>query len=146
MSTEGISHDSSGIVVPLGQRIGEIMEERGASYSLRAFGSRIGMSKDTLGRIVSGERVSTPSETERIADGLKMTIERLKQEDIKDDLLELEALLHSRKNRKRAMTLARGVAAVSMGMTERCHALNLLGKHNSCWPNMIIRTKLGWRH
>ncbi|MCX7569670.1 helix-turn-helix transcriptional regulator [Tumebacillus sp. DT12] len=112
----------------IGQRISEIMEERGSSYSLRAFGGRIGISKDMLGRMISGERHMTPSELEKIAAGFKISVERLKQEDTKDDLAELRQLLRSRVNPKRAFGLAQGIAAVALGSTERCVAYNLLGQ------------------
>lgn len=118
----------SGVERPLGQRISEIMEERGSSFSLRAFGGRIGISKDMLGRMISGERHMTPSELEKIAAGFKISLERLKQEDTKDELAELRQLLRTRSNPKRASALAMGLVAVALGSTERCLAHDLLGQ------------------
>lgn len=112
----------------IGQRISELMEERGSSYSLRAFGGRIGISKDMLGRMISGERHITPSELERIASGFKLSPERVKQEDTKGEVAELKKLLYSKANPKRAVTLAQSIAAVAQGISERCLTFDLLGQ------------------
>jgi tetratricopeptide (TPR) repeat protein len=114
--------------IPLGQRIGEIMEEKGAAFSIRAFSQRLGVSKDTLARIIQGERPVTPSELERIAKGLNVTIERIKQIDTAKKNQELSHLLKTKYDPKKALVLAKECMDVAVGMTERCEAGNRLAR------------------
>lgn len=114
-------------MIPIGRRIGEILEERGKAFSLRAFSARIGISKDTLKRMIDGERPISRAELAKIADGLKLSVERLKQEDTNSQSVELESLLKSLQNRKRAILLAQELVDVAVGISERCHAYDKLG-------------------
>ncbi|HEU4963992.1 MAG TPA: helix-turn-helix transcriptional regulator [Bacilli bacterium] len=114
--------------VPQGRRICEIMEEKGDAYSLRALGRRIGMSKDMLHRCITGDRYIKPSELERIAEGLGISVARLLMEDVTKEREELKRLLTSMKNPKRALELAKIVAEPAVGVSERCEALNDLGR------------------
>lgn len=114
-------------MIPIGRRIGEILEERGRAFSLRAFSARIGISKDTLKRMIDGERPISRTELAKIADGLKLSVERLKQEDTNSQSVELESLLKSLQNRKRAILLAQELVDVAVGISEKCQAYDKLG-------------------
>lgn len=107
-------------VIPIGRRIGEIMEEKGAAFSQRSFGPRVGLSKDTLGRIIDGERHVRPSELQRVAEGLSLSLSRLKQEDTISIQNELEDLLISKRDLNRALLLAEKLLGIGIGVTERC--------------------------
>lgn len=114
--------------IPLGQRIGEILEERGKAFSIRAFSSRIGLTKDMLGRMISGERYLGPSDVERIASELGLSVSRLKMTDTQQRSEELQGLLQSKKNNKRALELALLLNQSAVGVTERFFCLNDLGR------------------
>lgn len=114
--------------IPLGRRIGEIMEEKGDAYSLRAFGRRIGMSKDVLHRCITGDRYIKPSELERVAQGLGTPLSRLLMDDVAAERSELKRLLKSMGNPPRALQLAKRVSDASLGCTEKGDALNDLGR------------------
>lgn len=113
---------------PLGQRIGEILEERGRAFSLRAFSGRIGIGKDTLKRMIDGDRPISRSELAKIAEGLKLSVERLKQEDTRNLEEELTVLFRSLRDRRRAVTVATELVSVAVGCSERSHAAHRLGK------------------
>jgi tetratricopeptide (TPR) repeat protein len=115
-------------VIPIGRRIGEIMEEKGDAFSIRAFAARIGMSKDMLSRCINGDRYLKPSELEKIAKGLGVSIERIKQDDTKKQREELEVLLSTMKNPKRALELSISLSQVAVGVTEKCSTFNDLGR------------------
>lgn len=113
---------------PLGQRIGEILEERGRAFSLRAFSGRIGIGSDTLKRMIDGDRPISRSELAKIAEGLKLSVERLKQGDTRNLEEELTVLFRSLRDRRRAVTVATELVAVAVGCSERSHAAHRLGK------------------
>lgn len=115
-------------VIPIGQRIGEIMEEKGAAFSIRAFSQRIGVSKDTLARMISGDRYINPSNLEIIAKGLSLPIERIKQEDSRKDYFELCELLNHNSNPQKALKMALKLEKLSVGVSEKCDALNNLAR------------------
>jgi tetratricopeptide (TPR) repeat protein len=113
-------------VIPIGRRIGEVMESKGGAFTQRAFAPRIGLSKDTLGRIISGERAVMNQEIERIANGLSISVSRLKQEDTSKARTQLLSLLSSKEDPSQAVELANRVYSVSLGITEKCDSsLNL---------------------
>jgi tetratricopeptide (TPR) repeat protein len=114
--------------ISLGQRISEIMEEKGAAFSIRAFSQRLFMSKDTLARIIQGERTITPSELESIAKGLNVSVERIRRNDTAKKREELLRLLKTKYDPRRALVLARECVAVALGVTERCEAGNSLAR------------------
>lgn len=114
--------------IPIGRRIAEIMEEKGGAFSRRSFAPRVGLSKDTLGRIIDGERHIKPSELQKIADGLSISVERLKQDDTSDLTEELHTLLQNKRDSEKALRLATQLSKIAIGMTEKYETLNNLGK------------------
>lgn len=120
------------VKMTLHRRIAEIMQEKGDSFSIRAFSSRLGMSRETLRLIVTGERPVTPSELERIAAGLGLSVERLKKMDTLYKEQEVDLVLHATKRTKvmlmRALDFAEELVAVSKGGTERGSNLLRLGR------------------
>ncbi|TCP59019.1 helix-turn-helix protein [Tumebacillus sp. BK434] len=56
--------------IPLWLRIREIMKERGSSYSLTAVSARLGISRETLRLMLSGEREIHTFELKTIAEDL----------------------------------------------------------------------------
>lgn len=127
MSANSSPQQLNHLEMPLGQRIGEILEERGKAFSIRAFSSRIGLTKDMLGRMISGERYLSPSELERIAGELSLPVLRIKMKDTQQISQELQGLLKSKKNNKRALELALLLNQSAVGITERFFCLNDLG-------------------
>ena len=115
-------------LIPLGRRVAEIMEEKGAAYTIRSFSQRIGMSKDKLCRCINGERYIKPSELENIAEGLHLSVERIRQDDIKKEAEELQKLLKNLANLQRALQLAESLTALALGRSEKSIALNNLGR------------------
>ncbi|MGB8955294.1 MAG: helix-turn-helix transcriptional regulator [Tumebacillaceae bacterium] len=107
------------VAVPIGSRIGEILEERGSAFSIRAFSGRIGMSKDMLSRMISGDRYISPSELELIANGLSLSVARLKQEDTANLVHELKYLLENKKNYNRALEVVLELKSKAVGCSER---------------------------
>jgi hypothetical protein len=114
--------------MPIGRRIGEILAERGDAYSIRGFSQRIGINRETLRTIISGERPAVPSELKWIADGLDLALERIKQTDTRQDEQKLIRLLDARTNLLQALPIAEGLVSKAIGMTERCVTLNNLGR------------------
>lgn len=132
MSTVENTSVANEVKMTLHRRIAEIMQEKGDSFSIRAFSSRLGMSRETLRLIVTGERPVTPSELERIAAGLGLSVERLKKMDTLYNEQEIDLVLHATKRTKvmlmRALDFAEELVEVSKGYTERCTNLIRLGK------------------
>ena len=114
--------------IALGQRVGEILEERGSAFSIRAFSARIGMSKDMLSRMISGDRYISPSELEQIANGLSITVARLKQQDTAQLLDEMQKLVDSEERTDRALSIGLQLKNIAIGCSERFRVGNLLGK------------------
>jgi tetratricopeptide (TPR) repeat protein len=114
--------------IPIGQRIGEIMEEKGGAFSIRAFSQRLFMSKDMLTRIIQGVRPVSPSELESIAKGLSESVERIKQTDTSKKSEELQRLLRTKYDPKRALLLAIECMELAVGITERFEAGNSLAR------------------
>lgn len=132
MST--LIHTSSATVgtIPIGRRISELMQEKGEAYSIRAFAERIGISRETLRLCLIGERPFTPSTLEKIAHGLGVTVERLRQVDSCQQEQELNRLLTGKNRTKimmlRAQSIALELVELALGTTERGIALNNLGR------------------
>lgn len=118
----------SEINIPLGRRIGEILEEKGSAFSLRAFSQRIGMSKDTLSRIISGERPIKPSELEKISECLKMSIPTIKQHQFLKARDELIELLQEHIDLQKALSIAERIYSIACGVTERYEAAYYMGQ------------------
>ncbi|TCP58274.1 Cro/C1-type helix-turn-helix DNA-binding protein [Tumebacillus sp. BK434] len=122
--------DTQSFVIPpqLGQRIMEIMEEKGKAFTQQALANRIGMNRVTLSKKLHGERDLYLFELRRIADALHLPIERLLLEDTKEDQVELEGLLEKLENLPRALELATKISSIAVGITERTKSLNDLGR------------------
>lgn len=132
MST--IEHTASSEVgkVPILRRISELMHEKGDGFSIRAFSSRIGISRELLRRILAGDRHITPSTLEKIAQGLGISVERLKQTDTEKQSHELNTLWKAKHRTRamlfRALDIATELVAVSKGVSERAYNLSVLGR------------------
>lgn len=109
----------------LGNRIKEILEAK--KITVRGLAKEIGIGRMTLERILDG-RYATAEELEKIAGGLGVTVERIKQKDTLPLEQELNALLTSGKNPWRARRLAETLVALAIGRTELTDAYNLLGR------------------
>lgn len=118
--------------IPLGRRIGEILEERGEEFSIRKFAEQIGINRETLRIMIAGNRTILPSELEKITKGLDIGVERLKQLDSYKMEQELASLFRARKRTKimlmRAHNLAAELANLALGATELCESLTNLGR------------------
>lgn len=115
--------------IPLGRRIAEIMKEKGSAYSLQAMGKRIGLSRETLRLMLHGGREIYDFELLKVAVDLKLSVERIKQQDTWLMLSELQELLkHEGRDPKRALEVASHLQSVAIGMTERCKTLFYLGQ------------------
>ncbi|MCX7571631.1 hypothetical protein OS242_16945 [Tumebacillus sp. DT12] len=122
-----MSEDS--LDIPLGRRIAEIMKEKGSAYSHQAMGKRIGVSRETLRLMLHGGREIYDFEVKKICVDLKLSVERIKQQDTWLMLSELQQLLkHEGRDPKRALEIANHLQSVAIGMTERCKTLFYLGQ------------------
>jgi tetratricopeptide (TPR) repeat protein len=108
----------------LGNRIKEILEAK--KVTVRGLAKEIGIGRMTLERILDG-RYATAEELEKIAKGLGVTVERIKQKDTQPLERELEHLLMSGKNPWRARRIAETMVGLAIGRTELTDAYNLLG-------------------
>ncbi|ARU60378.1 hypothetical protein CBW65_04335 [Tumebacillus avium] len=118
--------------IPLGRRIGELINEQGDANSIRKFADQIGLNRETLRKMVTEGRHIAPSELRQIAEGLQMPVERIKQIDTEKTERELKSLFHAKKRTKvmlmRTLELARYLVSVAKGVTERCQSINYLGQ------------------
>ncbi|ARU61897.1 hypothetical protein CBW65_13285 [Tumebacillus avium] len=118
--------------VPLGRRISEILAEKGGAFSIRAFADRIGMNRETLRIMVNGARRIAPSDLEIIAEGLGLSVERIKQTDTVRKEHQLHALLQGKTQTKMMLIQASEIADellhLSIGATERGFGLNNVGR------------------
>lgn len=118
--------------IPIGRRISELMQEKGNAFSIRAFADRLGINRETFRITLTGDRPITLSLVEKIADGLGITEERLRQLDTFKKEQELVTLLKASKRTKvmlmRAHTIALELVEVAKGATERGFAHNNLGR------------------
>ncbi|MFD2168701.1 hypothetical protein [Tumebacillus lipolyticus] len=114
--------------IPLGRRIEEIKKEKGGYYSTAAMSTRIGVHEETLRMMIKGKRDIYSFELEKIAKDLKMPVERITQDDVTRGAAELIELLATKASLERAHELAVGLFEVSIGLTERCNALNNIGR------------------
>lgn len=122
------SSEKSGLPIPIGRRVGEIMEEKGGGYTIRTLAARIGMNRESLRQAITGNRPISPAELDQIATGLHVSVDRIRQDDVKKEREELRSLLKSMGNPKRALQLAKYLASVAVGITERSETLNDLGR------------------
>jgi tetratricopeptide (TPR) repeat protein len=118
---------TSAHAIPLGRRIAEIMSEKGNYYSVSAMAARLGWSRETYRLMLKGERVIYTYELEKIANDLKVSMDRILQRDIEADANELQQLLSNRTGLFRALQLAQELLPKAIGRTERCKILLQLG-------------------
>lgn len=114
--------------IPLGRRLREIMKEKGSKYSLTAMSSRLGISRETLRVMLSGEREIYWFELEKIALDLKLPAERILQQDILPIHQEIDHLIISLKDLERALRLSKERAAPAIGPSEKANILNIIGR------------------
>ncbi|WP_198299645.1 helix-turn-helix domain-containing protein [Tumebacillus avium] len=111
--------------IPLWLRIREIMKEQGSSYSLTAIAGRLGISRETLRKMLNGEREIYSFELEKLSKDLKVSISRLLQEDL--IVPESITILCGQCRWNDALKVARRWQDVAMGLSERANALNKFG-------------------
>ncbi|ARU61820.1 hypothetical protein CBW65_12855 [Tumebacillus avium] len=132
MSTVEYISTSTLARITLARRISELMSEKGDAYSIRAFAEKIGMNRETFRQMLLGTRRIAPSELDSIAQGLNISLERLKQEDTYQKEQELNTILTGKRRTKvmliRAQAIAKELVEVSRGITERGYSLNNLGR------------------
>lgn len=138
MST--IEPSTQGMIVPknIAGRIMEIMEEKGKAFTQQALATRIGMSRQTLAMKLRGERDLYLFELRRIAEALHLPVERVMQEDTRDDekrlnemfahLLEYGTNSKHLPNFDEMRVIAERLSSIAIGATERCKSLNDLGR------------------
>ncbi|ARU59962.1 hypothetical protein CBW65_01965 [Tumebacillus avium] len=122
--------DTQSFVIPaqLGQRIMEIMEEKGRAFTQQALANRIGMNRVTLSKKLHGEREFYLFELRRIADAFHISLERLLKADIAEEEAELEELFKTHTDFFRAFDIAQKLVHLAIGITERGKSLNDLGR------------------
>ncbi|MFN7140878.1 MAG: hypothetical protein ACK4UN_16200, partial [Limisphaerales bacterium] len=74
-----------------------------------------------------GERYIKPSELETMAKALKLSVDRIKQEDTKKQDSELQHLIDTKMMNGRAVELAQELVQTAIGYTEKFAILNRLG-------------------
>jgi tetratricopeptide (TPR) repeat protein len=118
--------------IPIGRRILELMNEKGNAFSIRAFADRLGENRETFRQTLLGNRPISLSLVERIAEGLSVSEERLRQLDSFKKEEELVSLLKATTRTKvmlmRAHSIALELAEIAVGSTERGFAFNNLGR------------------
>ncbi|PWK16145.1 helix-turn-helix domain-containing protein [Tumebacillus permanentifrigoris] len=118
--------------IPLTRRIAELMQEKGDGFTIRGFATRLGISREYLRLMLSGERNLSPAMLEKIAQGLGVSLERLHQLDTAKSQMELSKLLDRHRRTKvmlmQALDLATVIVKLARGATERGFALNNLGR------------------
>jgi hypothetical protein len=124
--------------IPLGRRIAEIMKEKGSAYSLQAMGKRLCLSRETLRLMLKGDRNIYDYERKNIAADLKLSVERITQEDtlaLRDELEKQRSKEH--KDWERMLNLSRQLGEKALGVTERTCALLLIGQSHA----MLVQHK-----
>lgn len=114
--------------IPIHRRLTEIMKDKGKHYSLRAVAARVGINREEFRRMLVGRKDLRKVDLYKIVDDLGLPLERVMQTDIQYDSAQIEWCLKNLKNLGRAKELAESVLEVSLGVTEKCVALNNLGR------------------
>ena len=114
--------------IPIQRRLREIMKEKGGAFTISALSSRIGINRETLRKMLTGEREIYSFELEKFAKELHLSIDRILQEDVKKLVAELDSLLEDNSDLNRAKELAEQFLAIAIGVTERCEANIRMGK------------------
>lgn len=79
--------------IPLGRRIFEIMKDKGKYYTQQAMANRLGISRTTFSQMLTGNREIYNFEVEKIAADLKVSVSRVLQEDIANEVVRIEGIL-----------------------------------------------------
>lgn len=87
----------------------------------------MGISRETLRSMLTGDRVILDFELRQIAALLKMNVERIKQDDTRQEERRLHSLLQEAVDHRSALEIAERLAKLAVGITERCISLNNLG-------------------
>lgn len=114
--------------IPLGRRIEEIKKEKGNYYSTQAMAGRIGVHPETLRLMLKSKRDIYTFELEKIAADLKLPVERILQEDVREEAELLIGSLKLMSNPPESLEIAKRLSEKAIGLTERCYALKRLGK------------------
>lgn len=122
-----VMNKSKGTDLTTGERLKEILDEKGPAFTVPAFSQRIKMSESTLYRCITGKRPFKPQELERITIGLGISVQRFKQEDTLPLFGQLKSLIRLQINLHQAMTLAERIFPVAIGCSERFEITNCLG-------------------
>ncbi|KEO84919.1 helix-turn-helix domain-containing protein [Tumebacillus flagellatus] len=132
MSTIEYATDSSQGNLNLPSRILDLMYTKGEAFTIRGFAQRLGISREYLRLMLSGQREIPPQMLEKIASGLGVSVARLKQLDTKKQTEELNKFFNSKKRTKpmfrRALSIASELVQVALGAKELGYALNNLGR------------------
>ncbi|MBL0387766.1 hypothetical protein JJB07_14085 [Tumebacillus sp. ITR2] len=113
--------------IPLGRRIEEIKREKGGYYSNVAMAGRLGIHVETLRFMLKGKREIYTFEFDKIAIDLKMSVERILQEDIKEEVAHLSGDLKECKNSAESIQRALRLMEAAQGISEIHYALTRLG-------------------
>ncbi|PWK15765.1 helix-turn-helix domain-containing protein [Tumebacillus permanentifrigoris] len=132
MSTIDLTTMSEFAKIPLLRRIIELLEEQEDNLSKRSIASMIGVNRETVRLLFKEKRPVTLDVLEKIAKGLSITVDRIRQLDSIKREKELNKVLTGNKRTRvmlmRALDLATELVELSLGVTERGYALNNLGR------------------
>lgn len=121
--------------VPTARRITEVMESK--NVSIRALGIRLefidenAINRESLRQILKGIRPCRPSEIKLIAEGLKVSEERLKQTDTMTLVRDIRNSIERKDDLPRAKKLCEYYVSVALGYSEKCDALHYLARVNA---------------
>jgi tetratricopeptide (TPR) repeat protein len=113
--------------IPLGRRIAEIMKEKGAAYSQTAMAARLKVCRETFRQMLKGEREIYTFEMDKIVRDLKVSEDRILQQDILEAYLELDKLLLSGEEAEKALKIISLLLDSAIGVTEKCMRFFQLG-------------------
>jgi hypothetical protein len=121
---EGIAAPSCTLLdkIPLSRRIHEIMKDKGRHYSISAMASRVGVNRETLRKMLVGQREIYRYELEKICGDLKLPVARVLQEDTRNDGEHLIYLLDRQQDTAKAVDLSEKLLQNVCGLSERCVA------------------------
>lgn len=114
--------------IPLGRRIREIMKDKGMAFTLTAMSNRLGVNRETLRKMLSGEREIYSFELDKLVKELSLSVERIMQEDITGLVSEMDLLLENLSDIHRAKELAEHFLSIAIGVTEKCEAHIYMGR------------------
>jgi tetratricopeptide (TPR) repeat protein len=104
------------------------MKEKGSSFSQTVMVTRLGIGRETFRLMLKGRREIYHFELEKIAKILKISEERIMQEDTKHAKTALDQLLKEMADPLPALQFAQNMYNLSIGITEKGNALNDLSR------------------